>query len=318
MLFRFVVAALFVGLAALAYPADPTPPGQPASGPGGSDYPHAGWVVNSYGQGVDRYWIYEPDQPKPDSAPIVAIIHGWGGMVPRSYLGWIRHMTQKGNIVIYPQYQELWTPQEQFTPNAVNSIKNAIKRLQLEPGHVLPEIDKFAVMGHSAGGATTLNIGIVADSAGLPIPRALVPVESGAGTWIRPDLYRIPPETRVLVVVGEDDQTVQYEWQYNIWTGLSQIPYEYRDFVTVCTDRYGASDLVADHGFPNAGPGGVDALDYYGLWKLCEALTNCVFYGRDCEYALGGGVEMTYMGLWSDNQPVNPMIVTDNPPPPAE
>jgi dienelactone hydrolase len=268
----------------------------------------------SYGSGVDRYWLYEPDQPKPQSAPVIALLHGWTALDPSLYRGWIRHLARKGYIVIFPQYQELWTPFWQFQSNAINAIRNALDRLQTEPGHVRPETRKFAVMGHSVGGVLTANIGAVATSRGLPQPRVLIPVEPGGVSF--EDLSQIPSRVGLLVIRGEEDTVVPYSDSWYIWDQTSQIPNMYRDFVTVRSDYYGAPDLVADHTFPLAGSGSLNALDYYGLWKLSEALCNCAFSNEDCSYALGGGPEMTYMGLWSDGQPVIPLDVTDNPPPP--
>jgi hypothetical protein len=56
----------------------------------------------------------------------------------------------------------------------------------------------------------------------------------------------------------------------------------------------------------------VDALDYYGYWKLFDALTEAAFNGRYREYALGGGNRMTFMGSWSDGKPVVPLQVSND------
>ena len=42
----------------------PTPPDQPTSGPGGSNYKHNGVEKSSYKKGAERYWIFEPIDPK--------------------------------------------------------------------------------------------------------------------------------------------------------------------------------------------------------------------------------------------------------------
>ncbi len=55
----------------------------------------------------------------------------------------------------------------------------------------------------------------------------------------------------------------------------------------------------------------VDALDYYGLWKLFDGLTDAAFFGRNREYALGNTPRQRFMGLWSDGMPVKELIVTD-------
>ena len=57
----------------------------------------------------------------------------------------------------------------------------------------------------------------------------------------------------------------------------------------------------------------VNALDYYGFWKLFDGLIGAAFYGKDREYALGNTLQQRFMGKWSDGTPVKELIVTDNP-----
>ena len=56
----------------------------------------------------------------------------------------------------------------------------------------------------------------------------------------------------------------------------------------------------------------VNALDYYGTWKLFDALCDAAFYGKNREYALGNTQQQRYMGVWSDGVPVKELKVTDN------
>jgi hypothetical protein len=57
----------------------------------------------------------------------------------------------------------------------------------------------------------------------------------------------------------------------------------------------------------------VNALDYYGTWKLFDALCDAAFTGKNREYALGNTPQQRFMGLWSDGSPVKELIVTDKP-----
>lgn len=50
-----------------------------------------------------------------------------------------------------------------------------------------------------------------------------------------------------------------------------------------------------------------DALDYYGTWKLLDALCDAAFRGANREFALGGGEKQLGMGAWSDGVPVKPL-----------
>jgi hypothetical protein len=58
---------------------------------------------------------------------------------------------------------------------------------------------------------------------------------------------------------------------------------------------------------------GINALDYYGLWKLFDALCDAAFYGRNRQYALGNTPQQRFMGKWSDGVPVKELKVSDRP-----
>ena len=92
---------------------------------------------NRYGKGGQEYWIFEPDSPKPRTAPVIVFLHGWGGMNPLYYGAWLDHLVKRGNIVVYPRYQAtLLTPIKDFTPNTLRQLKMHLSRLKTEPGHV--------------------------------------------------------------------------------------------------------------------------------------------------------------------------------------
>src|SRR5918998_2378245 len=118
-----------------------TPPAQPQTGPGGKQYLHAGVTKNRYGTGGKEYWIFDPDSPKPRTAPVIVFLHGWGGMNPLYYGAWLDHLVKRGNIVIYPRYQaNLLTPSGDFLPNTLYAVKDAVERLQTEQGHVSADL----------------------------------------------------------------------------------------------------------------------------------------------------------------------------------
>jgi hypothetical protein len=57
----------------------------------------------------------------------------------------------------------------------------------------------------------------------------------------------------------------------------------------------------------------VNALDFYGTWKLFDGLCDAAFYGKNREYALGNTPQQRFMGVWSDGVPVKELKVTDKP-----
>jgi len=297
--------------------APPKPPQQPPTGPGGSNYSHANVLVQSYGEGVLQYWIFEPTDPKPATAPIIVFNHGWGAMVPFWYQNWITHIVKRGNIVVYPRYQQSWSPYgfSHFYSNAITAVKNALNELD-QGDHVKPELDHFAIVGHSMGGGITCDMAALAESEGLPLPKAIMPIQ--AALW-RTNLSLIPGSTLMLVIYGEDDPLVKKWMEKQIFYGTEKIPLENKDFVTQVTDKYGFPALRADHSaplaptIPLAGFGKTDAMDYYSTWKLFDALTEYAFYGIHREYCFGNTSEQRFMGYWSDGTPVKELMITDSP-----
>jgi hypothetical protein len=159
-----------------------------------------------------------------------------------------------------------------------------------------------------------------------------------------PDLKKIEKETLLLSVAGDRDTLVDDYDAKRIFYESSRVSEENKDFVRLVTDERGAPPLVANHRAPTApdqeydngegdltarpgtGSGSgrpidgdsprtpaVNALDYYGLWKLFDALCDAAFYAKNREFALGNTPQQRFMGKWSDGVPVKELLVTDKP-----
>ncbi len=338
---------LLLSIHSLSFSQTATPPPQPEKGPGGKQQAHTAVIKNKYGKGSKEYWIYEPDSPKPASAPVVIFLHGWGGTNPLYYGAWIDHLVKRGNIVIYPRYQaNILTAREFFIPNAVDGIKAACNTLQTEPGHVQPDLNRVATVGHSLGGLLAASVAALASESGLPKMRAVMSVEPGLtrspANVPLADLQKIPPETLLLAVAGDRDTLVDDADAKRIFYEASRVSARNKNFIKLVTDDHGWPGLIASHRAPTApdkdydngegnrlepaqsgGVGGaarsdgripdVNALDYYGLWKLFDGLTDAAFFGKNREYALGNTPQQRFMGKWSDGVPVKELIVQDKP-----
>ena len=310
------------------------PPAQPQSGPGGSNLTHAEVIVQLRGSGAQAYWLFEPAKPTPQKGPLIIFNHGWAAMDPSLYKAWIDHLVGRGNVIVFPVYQDsLLTAAKDFTPNAIAAVQNAIHTLQNEPGHVKPQLDKVAIVGHSMGGVISANMAALWKGAGLPFPRAIMCVEPGKtwGSlgWIQiqlADLSQIPAQTLLLSVAGDRDQLVNDVDAKRIFNESTQ--------VSSTNKNYGKPSLSADHlaalalgTMPRGAEQGnrmtnslhvetnstVNALDFYGTWKLFDGLTDAAFYGQNRNSALGNTPEQRFMGVWSDGVPVKELKVTTQP-----
>lgn len=321
----------------------PTPPPQPETGPGGKQKPHAAVIKNRFGQGAKEYWIYEPDRPKPQIAPVVVFLHGWGGTNPLYYGAWIDHLVKRGNIVVFPRYQSsILTRREDFIPNTLDAVTAALARLQSEPDHVRPDLNKVAAVGHSLGGVLAASLAALAAENKLPQVRAVMAVEPGltrAPVSVPfADLSKIPSSTLLLSIAGDRDSLVADHDAKRIYYDSKRISAGNKDFVLLVSDERGRPGLIAGHRAPTApdkeydngegdltarrtnGGAGVDsrtpmtdAIDYFGLWKLFDALCDAAFYGKNREFALGNTPQQRFMGKWSDGTPVKELVITDKP-----
>ena len=283
---------------------------------------------------------------------MIVLLHGWGGMNPLYYGAWIDHLVKRGNIVIYPRYQaSLLTSLKDFTPNTISAVKDAINRLQTEKGHVTPELNKFAAVGHSMGGLLAANLTALAAESKLPRVRAVMSVEPGITespiNFELADLKKIPADTLLLALAGDQDGLVRDTDAKRIYYESTRVSAANKDYITLVSDSHGIPALIASHRAPTAldksydsgeglsgAPAGtsdpigdapqvkrrvrpesmmVNALDYYGTWKLFDALCDTAFTGKNREYALGNTPQQRFMGRWSDGTPVKELIVTDKP-----
>lgn len=340
-------AVLAAIVATKAFAGDaPTPPLQPAHGPGGSEYAYAGVVAEEVKDGAEGWWLFKPSTPVTTRVPVIVFCHGWGAMNPRTYRAWIDHIVRRGAIVIYPLYQDsLRTPPDTFLPNAIAAVKDAFATLQADPASGA-DLARVAVVGHSAGGVLAAELAAVGASRGLPTIRAAMPVEPGDGsrgerhraTVPVVDLSPMPAATLLLVVVGADDHLAGETLGLRFYDEAHALPAANRNVLELESDDHGEPALVANHAAPSAYAGGaasaqpsklrvrfaerlgggmadlrnagaVDAIDWYGTWKLFDALTDAAFYGTHRDVALGGSPAQTSMGTWSDGVAVKPMRV---------
>ena len=314
---------------------DARQPEQPRSGPGGSAYGHKGVRAGLFGEGNLAYWVFEPTDPFPRSAPLVIFLHGGGGGSPSRFGAWFDHLAKRGNLVVYPVYQESlrpWSkPWDQTAPtklltNVIVAVKDALTRLQIG-GHVRPDLDRCAILGTSLGGALTAQIAAIATQKGIPLPKAIMPMVPGLGIWARRmlpsvDLRTIPSSLMMLVIVCADDKNAGDRGGRAIFSQTIRIPRQNKNLIVMHSDYHGTPPLVANHHSPAAsnpvyGIGEKDlspanAIHYYGYWKLFDALTDAAFYNKNRQYALGNTPEQRFMGTWSDGVAVKQLrVITD-------
>jgi len=317
------LALLACGLAACSTSeigdTDARQPAQPTAGPGGSDYPHGDWRVSSGGQGVYGWYVFEPIDPLPASAPLAIIIHGYG-----EYSGYdqmyelIRHTVRAGSIVIYPRWQTgLASPclgpfdPEPCLTSARVAIYDALDFLAGE-GRVHPALDRTSYFGFSFGGIIAADLANRHARWKLPVPRAIFLDDLHDGALdgdhepsLDDDMSGIPAGVKLTCHVGEDGilATVGVDQSCNsLFPLLGHIAD--KELVMTRTDRHGTPILDSEHGVSAGGPGEANAYDWNFVWRTWDAMRSCAYAGIDCTYDRA-------LGSWSDGVPVTPLVIQD-------
>jgi len=314
---------------------NPVQPEQPLLGPGGSAKRSRSTVRIEIPGGAQGGWLFLPSNPAPTKAPVVIFCHGFSAILPRAYQAWIDHLVFQGNIVLWPNYQDnLRVPTREFLPNALAGVKAGLRILQSDPDGVHPDLDRVAVVGHSAGGMVAAGIAASAAAEGLPKIKALMPVEPGdsrrGGLASVPlaDLSTLPDSMLLLILVGDEDTSVGTFDGERILHESTPVPAVNKALFMLHSDNHGSPALVANHFSPSAvlntdgsfakdpvrpgvskntlNIGVVDALDYMGTWRLLDRLLGAAFSNAPRDQ-LFKDRSLPAMGKWSDSVPVVPL-----------
>jgi len=322
------VAAALLTFAAMSVGAAGDPP---ATAPAADHYPHQSVRRQELGWGAESYWLFEPAEPMPPTAPVVVFNHGWLAVNPGAYGAWIDHLVRSGNVVVFPRYQtDAFTRPSEFLPNALAAVKDALLVLHGAAGHVRPDLTRFALIGHSAGGNLAAQMAAVAGAAGLPKARALVILMPGEVQPLRePDLSNIPADTLLVITVAEDDYVVGDVRARQIFARTTAIPPSRKKFIFYRSDLHGLPRLVAHHLAPTASlhlfdsgdgllrgyqmtRGEVNAFDRAGFWQVADLTLHAAFAGLSLDEASAGGELFRHLGYWSDGRAVNRPVVGDD------
>jgi poly(3-hydroxybutyrate) depolymerase len=311
------------------------PESAPANGPAAADvvYSHRSVRRFELGDGPRSYWLFEPAEPKPERAAVVVFLHGWFAVNPAFYGAWIDHLVRSGHIVVFPRYQnDVGTLPREFLPNAMAAIRDALGVLETGVKHVRPDLSRFVLIGHSAGGNLAAQIAAVAPDphSGLPQPKAVVALMPGEVVPCRePSLDRIPASTLLIVAVGEDDLLVGDLRGRQIFTQASSVPRARKRYMVFRSDRHGFPPIVAEHTAPTGANrrldtgegvfrtfqmslGEVNAMDRAGFWRMTDATLEIAFASKTFDEAILDEARFTHLGYWTDGRKVTPPLISDN------
>jgi hypothetical protein len=293
--------------------------------------------VHAGGTGNDAWYIFEPTRPRPKSAPLAVVMHGYYEFAGYDQMyALMRHTARRGYVVIYPRWQTATADPcpgpfniEPCMTSALRGIREALAYLRAHPSSVQPQLSRTSYFGFSFGGIITANLANRWRSLHLPKPRAIFLDDPHDGGLIAGrdepaldhSLAGIPSTTLfechsgaegVLSLRGDANRSCN-----SVFPHLRQIPARNKDLVMTRPDAHGTPALSSKHGVcagPNAGASAVDAYDWNFCWKVWDALQECAYFNRYCRYALGNTPEHRNLGRWSDGRPIIPLKIQDRAP----
>ncbi len=288
---------------------------QPTTGPGSAIYQYDSVLFHNYATTEEGFWLFEPTAPRPKTTNLVVFIHGYGGYNPMIYGQWIKHLVRKGNTVIYPRYQKnVFSPKPQkFSPNVITGIQTALKIIETSDKHIPTNKESLCIVGHSYGGILGAEITVNWEKHEIPKPKGIFLCAPGTGPFKagRLETYAgIPEDVKLLVMVNENDYIVGDEMGRKIFETATNTPYrnlirQYADNENGISAGHNETycvDEVFDSGHLNYTAKKAlritktNAIDYYGYWKLFDAVMDCSRNEQNCEYAFGNTNQQRNLG----------------------
>lgn len=296
---------LCLWLLAVATPAAPLQ-SHDARNPGGDRYTYTAIrreVAGAGGFGL-VYYLPQPTTSRALSAPYPVFLFGhgkqlYGGslLAPFQpldlfYAAFLEHIARKGYIAAFPQ-MEAGLFDGDRRAQASRYLSTLAWLLAHEP---LADTRRVIFAGHSMGADVALlaaalaGRGILPDLAIPPAVLAIAPVDEAV---VHAALPALPPGTSVTLVTGDADTIAPPSGVLALGTA---IPGPHRQVIELTSDHQVAPPLSADHNLSLTGGmlpallGGeprLDALDWYGTWKLAVGLLDATFRRGDRSWIWG-------------------------------
>jgi len=266
--------------------------------------------------------FFYPDK-KQGQVPLVILMHGYSGQEHLFFEPFISHIVSRGYAVLYPIYPLFpLVSNKKDVLQKIFIVKTGIDEcMKLHKDRI--DTGRVAVAGQSFGGGMAPCIGYhVFKEKNWGAAGAFLFITAPWYTFdITDEQYKsFPAQVKLLMMIFDDDVTNDHQMAVDIFNSIN-IPPENKDYVTLYSDSSNGLTMNANHFVPYGIHyiyGEQNLLDYYGTYKLFDAMAEYVFNNNQAarDVALGNGSkEQTYMGDWSANRFVKPCTVTDNPRP---
>lgn len=235
------------------------------------------------------------------SRPVVVVVHGLAAGSAGLYADIINHLVSTGNVVIFATYNTDAT-------NFVASYQQEDAAL-VTAATSLPrgDLSRLGMIGHSMGGGAIPYLAQRAAARGWG-SRAfwLMPLAPWYAAGVGTGPITLPAHTRVVVEGYDNDTLVDNRIGIELFRAFT-VSLSQKQHVTVRSETRNGVALQATHTAPNSIIAPNDAIKFYGIYRVADALQSCSLRGADCN------ADLSFMGTWSDGVAVLPALSSDTP-----
>jgi pimeloyl-ACP methyl ester carboxylesterase len=240
--------------------------------------------------------------------PAIFFIHGVGGHDPANYIELLTHCASRGHAVVFAPYAQttaLVRPEA-----AYSTIRRGFEQ-GISTWRMYLDSTRAGFVGHSFGGGAIPAISYhwLVDKAWGSAGAFLYCMAPWYSYDISPQqLETFPGHAALVMQVFEDDHINDHRMAKDIFDKIAIVETR-KNFILLHSDTSHTPGLRADHAVPTgiAGHEHLDNLDYFGIWRLVDALADFTLRGDQGarEVALGSGCPaQRTMGVWPSGAPV--------------
>jgi hypothetical protein len=245
--------------------------------------------------------------------PVIFYSHAYGGEDKDYCIGLFNFIAKKGYVVVFAPYPTTGVSVDDRYNILWSSFTAAVKKY---PGII--DTTKVGFMGHSFGGGASFALsykGFVGRGWGEKGRFIFAMAQWYAFQITQEQLQSFPSNVRLLTEVYDDDVTNDHRLAIDIFKNIN-IANSEKDFILIKKSEVPGYTYTAEHNLPNT-RSAYDAYDYYGVYRLLDALADYSFNGSSAgkEVALGNGsLKQVTMPSYNGTA-LEPLVETDDPSP---
>lgn len=255
--------------------------------------------------------IFYPEGTTP--AGTIFYSHPYGGEEVDYNRELYEFIARKGYAVVYAPYKTVDVSIESRYNTLWQSFKTAVE----EHKDIL-NTSKVAFVGHSFGGGASFSMaykGFVEEGWGEDGRFIFAMAQWYSYEISQEQLISFPENVKLITQIYADDDINDHRMAIDIFKTIN-IDASEKDFILIRKSVLPTYTYVADHTLPSTREI-FDAYDYYGLYRLLDAMIDYSFKGNPDakQVALGNGSSEQVTMPSFNGQALSPLEVTDNPVP---